>query len=46
MKELFNKFNDEELDLQNWKNEDYRLWDEAKPVLIGYSFYKLEPYHI
>ena len=43
MKELFNKFNDEELDLQNLKNEDDPLWDEAKPVLIGYSFYKLEP---
>ncbi len=43
MKELFNKFNDEELELQNLKNEDDPLWDEAKPVLIGYSFYKLEP---
>ena len=43
MKELFNKFNDEELDLQNLKNEDDPLWDEAKPVLMGYSFYKLEP---
>ena len=43
MKELFNKFNDEELDLENLKNEDDPLWDEAKPVLIGYSFYKLEP---
>ena len=43
MKELFNKFNDEELDLQNLKNEEDPLWDEAKPVLLGYSFYKLEP---
>ena len=43
MKELFNKFSDEELDLQKLKNEDDPLWDEAKPVLIGYSFYKLEP---
>ena len=43
MKELFNKFNDEELDLENLKNEEDPLWDEAKPVLIGYSFYKLEP---
>ena len=32
-----------ELDLQNLKNEDDPLWDEAKQVLIGYSFYKLEP---
>ena len=43
MKELFNKFSDEELDLQKLKNEEDPLWDEAKPVLIGYSFYKLEP---
>ena len=43
MKELFNKFSDEELDIQNLKKEDDPLWDEAKPVLIGYSFYKLEP---
>ena len=43
MKELFNKFNDDELDLQNLKKEDDPLWDEPKPVLLGYSFYKLEP---
>ena len=43
MKELFNKFNDEDLDLQNLKKEDDPLWDEAKPVLLGYSFYRLEP---
>ena len=43
MKELFNQFNDEELDLQKLKNEEDPLWDEAKPILIGYSFYKLEP---
>ena len=43
MKELFDKISDEELDIRNLKNEDDPLWDEAKPVLIGYSFYKLEP---
>ena len=43
MKELFNKFNDEELDIQNIKNEDDPLWDEGKPILLGYVFYKLEP---
>ena len=43
MKELFNKFNDEDLDLQNLKKEDDPLWDEAKPVLLGYAFYRLEP---
>ena len=43
MKELFNKFNDDDLDLQNLKKEDDPLWDEGKPVLLGYAFYKLEP---
>ena len=43
MKELFNKFNDDDLDLQNLKKEDDPLWDEAKPVLLGYAFYRLEP---
>jgi len=43
MKELFNKFNDEELDIQNIKKEEDPLWDEGKPILLGYSFYKLEP---
>ena len=43
MKELFNQFNDEELDLQKLKKEDDPLWDEPKPVLMGYSFYQLEP---
>jgi predicted transcriptional regulator len=43
MKELFNKFNDDDLDLQTLKKEDDPLWDESKPVLLGYAFYKLEP---
>jgi len=43
MKELFNKFNDEDLDIQNLKKEEDPLWDEAKPVLLGFAFYKLEP---
>ena len=43
MKELFNQFNDEELDIQNLTREDDPLWDEAKPVLLGYAFYLLEP---
>ena len=43
MKELFNKFNDDDLDIQNLKKEDDPLWDEGKPVLLGYAFYKLEP---
>jgi hypothetical protein len=43
MKELFNKFNDDDLDIQNLKKEDDPLWDEGKPILLGYAFYKLEP---
>ena len=43
MNDTPNKFNDAKLDLQNLKNEDDPLWNEAKPVLIGCSFYKLEP---
>ena len=43
MKELFNKFNDEELEIQNMKKEEDPLWDESKPILLGYAFYRLEP---
>ena len=43
MKELFNKFNDDDLDLANLKKEEDPLWDEGKPELLGYAFYKLEP---
>ena len=43
MKELFNKFNDEELEIQNIKQEEDPLWDEGKPIILGYAFYRLEP---
>ena len=43
MKELFDKFNDEDFDIFNLKNEDDPIWDEPKSSLIGYAFYKLEP---
>ena len=43
MKDLFNKFNDEELEIQNIKKEEDPLWDEGKPILLGYAFYRLEP---
>ena len=43
MKELFNKYNEEELELQNLKKEEDPLWDEGKPLLLGYAFYRLEP---
>ena len=43
MKELFNKFNDEEFELQNIKKEEDPLFDEGKPILLGCAFYRLEP---
>ncbi|MCQ2818408.1 MAG: hypothetical protein MJ252_14165 [archaeon] len=43
MKDLFNKYNDEELDILNLKNVDDPLWDEPKPSVLGYAFYKMEP---
>lgn len=43
MKELFDRFNDEDFDIFNLKNEDDPIWDEPKPTLLGYTFYKLEP---
>ena len=44
MNELFNKYNDDEkFDIFSIKNTDDPLWDESKPSLLGYSFYKLEP---
>ena len=43
MKELFDKFNDEDFDIEHLTKEEDPLWDEAKPVLLGYAFYTLEP---
>lgn len=43
MKDLFDKYNDEDYDLENLKREDDPLWDDPKPTLLGYGFYKLEP---
>jgi len=43
MKDLFDKYNDEDYDLDNLKREDDPLWDDPKPTLLGYGFYKLEP---
>ena len=43
MKVLFNKFNDDELEIENFKKEDDPLWQESKPYLLGYAFYRLEP---
>jgi hypothetical protein len=43
MKDLFDKYNDEDYDIENLKIEDDPLWDEPKQTLLGYGFYKLEP---
>lgn len=43
MKELFDKYQDEDFDIFNLKNEEDPLWDEHKPHLLGYAIYKLEP---
>lgn len=50
MKELFDKYQDDDIDIaviyclkQNLKNDEDPLWDEPKPTILGYTFYKLEP---
>ena len=44
MKELLTKYyDDDKFDIFSIKNTDDPLWDEPKPSLLGYSFYKLEP---
>jgi len=43
MKQYFDKFQDEDFDIYNLNKEDDPLWDEHKPTIIGYAFYKLEP---
>ena len=43
MKEMFNKYNDEDFDILHMKNDDDPLWDQPQNLLMGYAFYKLEP---
>ena len=43
MKDMFNRYNDDELDIYDIKNEEDPLWDAPAPSLLGYAFYKLEP---
>jgi len=43
MKELFEKYQDDDIDIVNLKNDEDPLWDEPKPTILGYTFYKLEP---
>jgi hypothetical protein len=43
MKELFERYQEEEIDLMNLNKEEDPLWDEPKRTVLGYCFYKLEP---
>lgn len=42
MKQIFDKYQDEDFDIFNLTNDEDPLWDEHKPTLVGYAFYKLE----
>ena len=42
-KELFNKYMEEDLDINSLSKEDDPLWDEQDETLMGYAFFKLEP---
>ena len=42
MKEMFNKFEDGDLDLFSLKNEDDPLYEKESTTILGYSFFKLE----
>ena len=43
LKELYNKFIDEDYDISSLPKEEDPLFDQPKQSLLGYSFYKLEP---
>lgn len=43
MKQIFDKYTDEDFDIFNLNRDEDPLWDEHKPCLLGYAFYKLEP---
>lgn len=43
MKQIFDKYQDEDYDIFNLSKDEDPLWDEHKPFLLGYAFYKLEP---
>ena len=43
MKELYNKFIDENFNINSLSKEEDPLIDISKQTLLGYSFYKLEP---
>ena len=43
LKELYNRFLEEEFDISALPKEDDPLFDAPKQSLLGYAFYKLEP---
>ena len=43
LKELYNKFLEEEFDINSLSKEEDPLYDIPKQSLLGYAFYKLEP---
>ena len=43
IREIFDKYMDEDFDLNSLSKEDDPLWDEPEEALLGYAFYKLEP---
>ena len=43
IRELFDKYMDDDLDINLMTKEDDPLWDESDESLLGYAFYKLEP---
>ena len=43
IRELFDKYMDEDFDINSLSKEDDPLWDEPEDALLGYAFYKLEP---
>ena len=43
LKELYNKYIEENYDISNLPNEEDPLYDTPNKSLLGYAFYKLEP---
>ena len=43
VRELFDKYMDEDFDINSIEKDDDPFWDEPDESLLGYAFYKLEP---
>ena len=43
VRELFDKYMDEDFDITSITKDDDPFWDEPDESLLGYAFYKLEP---